>query len=1390
LQTSYHDLFASAPERLIVIAADAPRFTIVDITDACLDHAHRTRAGVVGQPLDALYPSRAAGTDPALEALRASEQRYRALFHTMAEGFVLLRIVRDEAGTAIDCVLEQANPAFERHTGLAPGQVEGRTLKSLFPGAEPGWVDRFGAIERDRRAEHFLSRFGPLARWYEVRAHPNEDGQVAVVFFDVTDRRDAEDALRRSEERFAAAFANNAAAIAWTRMEGGEVLDVNDAWLAMTGVTREEVVGRSARAMWPSEADLQRFLAALRENGRVSGWEQPFARRDGQTFYAQISSQVVPVNGEPTILTTLVDITARQRAEAALRESEDRYRTLFDRMDEGFCTIELLHDETGRAIDYRFLTANPAFEHQTGFVDPVGRRMREFLPDLEQAWFDAYAQVARTGESQRFESEVAAQRRFYEVYAFRIGQPEAHRVAVLFSDVTRRRSIEAALRESEERSTFALETSHTGAWDLDLETHASQRGREHDRIFGYPEGAGDWTHERALEHVLPEDRPAFDAAFRQAARTRGDWNAECRVRRADDGQVRWIAVAGRHRTDDAAGGRRMSGIVQDITERKQAQIELAEREALLTTLTGHARVGMSMVRADHRYLFTNAAYAEILGLPTKDLAGRRVADVMGHVYETQIRPRLERAFAGERVSYELEIVQREGWTGPRVYAVTYDPPVATPHGPCVIGVKVEITERKRAEQELRDLTALLERHVADRTAELATARDAARSASRAKSAFLANMSHEIRTPMNAIIGLTHLLSRELREPRQRERLGKVDEAARHLLQIINDILDLSKIEAGKMVLEDIEFSLDAVLSGACDMVRERATAKGLELVLDTDHLPDRLRGDPTRLSQALINLLSNATKFTEHGWIRLRGERLSVDPADGTVHARFEVHDTGPGIPAERLPTLFDAFEQADTSTTRRHGGTGLGLALTRDIATLMGGEAGVESTPGQGSTFWFTVRLGRPEEESPRNGPVSLQDLHALVVDDLPEALAPIVDRLVGFRMTATGVDGCASALKACDAAIDGGRPFDVLLVDWLMAPVDGIETLRRVRARLGTPVPSILVTAFDDPVMGTRAREAGFDAVLVKPVTASALLDTLMQVLRTPPVPEVGQGVGSTDAVDESEWAVRRLHEGRQVLLVEDNPVNQEVAGELLRNLGLVVEVADCGETAVVRALSQHFDLILMDVQMPGMDGLDATRAIRSRERRRTPIVAMTANAFVEDRVACLEAGMDDHLGKPVDPKALNAALLAWLPHPPRSHLDEPDGPDAGASPGTPRPPLPERLARIPGFEADLALRNAGGSAAVLSRVLGRFVQTYGDGMPALVTAAQADDHRTCQAIAHSLRGACATIGATRLAGELERLEQRGAEVSREQCLAQVQRIVADLARFVEGLRTELVE
>ena len=653
----------------------------------------------------------------------------------------------------------------------------------------------------------------------------------------------------------------------------------------------------------------------------------------------------------------------------------------------------------------------------------------------------------------------------------------------------------------------------------------------------------------------------------------------------------------------------------------------------------------------------------------------------------------------------------------------------------------EIDERKLAEERLRQHKEHLEDLVRVRTHELERAKDVAENANRAKSAFLANMSHEIRTPMNAILGLTHLIRRDADTPQQQQRLDKVTLAATHLLGVINDILDFSKIEASKLVIEHADFELDQIFRNLTGLIGSGAEEKRLEVVVRIDpEIPQVLSGDGMRIGQILANFASNAVKFTERGCIVFRARLVGRD--DATLRIRFEVSDTGIGLSEEQQIRLFQAFEQADSSTTRKFGGSGLGLVISRRLAELMGGRVGVQSEPGTGSTFWCELPLQpavSPMQQADRQ---PLPDaLNVLVVDDDHNAREALTYMLSELKARVTNAPSGEAALECARAALNRGEPFDLVLTDWAMPGMDGIETSRRILA-LGQPQPRmVLVTAYGRDWPLDRLREAGIHVQLNKPVMFSDLRDAVhhamfcdaQRIQQTIPEPP-----GKPDLAPLA---------GRYILLAEDNVINQEVALELLRDVGLRVDVADNGRAALELVRRNDYDLILMDVQMPEMDGITATREIRLLpERTAVPILAMTANAFAEDRDACLEAGMNDHIAKPVDPDRLYDLLLRWI-----LCKREPSSLGAAARVARPAEKKGEEvsswrmaLAVVEGLDIDAGLHVVAGNWASYRRVLKLFAAHHRDDSTKLREALEAGRFEEVRGLAHALKGSAGNVGA----------------------------------------------
>ena len=638
-----------------------------------------------------------------------------------------------------------------------------------------------------------------------------------------------------------------------------------------------------------------------------------------------------------------------------------------------------------------------------------------------------------------------------------------------------------------------------------------------------------------------------------------------------------------------------------------------------------------------------------------------------------------------------------------------------------------------------------------RNEELAVASDRANEAARVKAEFLANMSHEIRTPMNAILGLTHLAQKHARSPRVRDYLQKIDGSGKHLLGIINDVLDFSKIEAGKLSVERVPFELQEVLSNVANLIGEKCHAKELELVFDVPgSVPRYLVGDPMRLGQVLVNFGNNAVKFTERGEVA-----ISVGVERETEHEvvlRFAVRDTGIGLTQEQRQRLFRSFEQADSSITRKHGGTGLGLVISRDLAALMGGSVGVESEPGHGSCFWFTARCGKDPlgKPSPSRGDVLLAGKRALVVDDNETARLVLEGHLHDLGLDVVTVARGEDALGAIARTATGSSPFDVVFLDWQMPGLDGVETGRRIRALAGAPEHLVMATGFGREDVVEPARRVGIRSILTKPLS----LETITACL-------VREFSGLAEAEPEpgpTEDPMQALHvlAGARILLVEDNELNQEVASTLLEDVGFVVDIAEHGAIALERVQQTTYDLVLMDMQMPVMDGVTATREIRRLPRlEQLPILAMTANVMAADRQRCFEAGMNDVVAKPIDLHELSAALLRWIPR--RPGLGAPTAPAApqplAAPPTDTRPALD--AFDVPGLDAATGLARCRGNQTLYASLLRKFLHGQHD-FPTRFTRAMGEGRAAdAQRDAHTLKGVAANVGADHIAEAAARLE-----------------------------------
>ena len=790
--------------------------------------------------------------------------------------------------------------------------------------------------------------------------------------------------------------------------------------------------------------------------------------------------------------------------------------------------------------------------------------------------------------------------------------------------------------------------------------------------------------------------------------------------------------------------------IRDVTQRRAAENRLRETEQMLRDMSDNLPLAVfqyiSLGQGNAQYQFISKRVSDLFGVSAQDVMQGN-SSLLDAVDEHD-RERLQACWLRsdlELVPWEAE-VRRIGPDGKvrwlRGMAVPLgevgDDDVVMFGSQLWCGYWVDITESRQLQ------------------ADLSQAKDLAERASQAKSKFLANMSHEIRTPMNAIIGMAQLLAQTPLESRQTKYLSRITESGHHLLGIINDILDFSKVEAGRLNIEKTDVDLDRVLDNVASLISEKINSKSLEFIFDVpSDVPRHLIGDPLRLGQILINYSNNAVKFTSQGEITVRIR--VVDTNHEGVLLRFSVEDTGIGLSEEQMSRLFRSFEQADMSTTREYGGTGLGLAISKSLAELMGGQVGVESQLGKGSKFWFTARLGIGQSASALLTPhPDLRGTRLLVVDDNPTARMVLEMLLERMSFAVTSVDSGAAALAELQMAEERGRPYRVVFLDWMMPGMDGGETARRIRRLHLSQTPHcILVTGHGRAEVMREAQDSGIDEILLKPVNQSILFDCLMVVLSREKGALAHPAARATGKSSQTFVDLVKGLKGRRILLAEDNEVNQEVAVGMLEAAQLNVTIAQNGQEAVALASTQPFDLVLMDMQMPIMDGLAATLKIRELLGANCPpIIAMTANVMAEDQARCSEVGMVDFVAKPIDANQLWTALRRWLPQ-----LNSDDHSDeAKAWPGESLTEGGDQGQELPVLQTvDLkqGLARTLGRLDSYFNLLRKFLRSQRQFVPQFQQALAIDPPREAELLVHTLKGAASNIGATLLAQRAAQVE-----------------------------------
>lgn len=771
-------------------------------------------------------------------------------------------------------------------------------------------------------------------------------------------------------------------------------------------------------------------------------------------------------------------------------------------------------------------------------------------------------------------------------------------------------------------------------------------------------------------------------------------------------------------------------LMEEITQKNK---ELAESRQFLESVLENIHSVVYAKDLSGRYTYMNKEWEKVMEMDREKSIGHRDLELFGDKIGKQFNENdLAVMKSGEIITTEEHYANKG--SGDITFLTTKVPMAFGEKIDGICGISTDITERKRMEEELMEAKRIAEE------------------AAKSKSDFLANMSHEIRTPMNAIMGMAYLMQKTELTEKQRDYIDKISKASQHLLGVINDILDFSKIEAGKLEIEYTEFRLSSVLDNLSSFLGEKCMAKGLELVFDVaPEIPDELYGDPLRLTQILTNYTNNAVKFTEDGEIVVRIRVVKQNAKDCIL--KFEVEDTGIGLTQEQQEKLFQSFQQADSSTTRKYGGTGLGLAISKKLAALMGGEVGVTSQYGKGSNFWFTAALQLGKKRGMPAGSVNLEGRRVLVVDDNIQARHVLEEMLRSMKLMVDDAGSGKCAIQMVKDAQKEGNPYTAVFMDMQMPKMNGIETVLQMKTiPMQTAPHFIMVTGFGREEVLQEAEKAGFDMVLVKPVSASVLFEAVVRVF--------GGHISGQEEKKHSDIVadvtLRLMSiKGASILLAEDNEYNQQVIIELLEEGSFQIDIADNGKQAVEMVEKKKYDIVLMDVQMPVMDGLEATRKIRSMqgsipEGRELPIIAMTANAMTEDRQMCMDAGMDDHIAKPIDPEKLFAVLLKYIEPKDSGEFQEEELGQKEEEADI------EINLNIPGLDTELGLRRVLGKKKSYLKLLSKYIESEKSFVHEMNKAYEEKDCETAERLAHTLKSVSGTIGAVPLQKKAAQLEE----------------------------------
>jgi PAS domain S-box-containing protein len=1341
------------------------------------------------------------------EDRRASEELLRTMTDQVP-GVVYQFYVRPNGERGVYYVSAQA----ERLFGLSP-ELSGfmaRFLTAIAPESRDTFIqsiDKAVADFNEWNYEGLLQKPGGEKVWISIHSTPARRQNEIVfdgIIQDITERRRAAEALRESEDTLRVIIENSFDVIFTLNKEGAFVF-VSRAWERHFGYPVSHAMGKSfGPFVHPEEAaPLVEYLKRVLSTGKSEtspAFRVKHADGGWRWFVANGTPYVNP-KGEPQFIGVGRDITERQRAEETLQKERDNLAAIFAASPIGM----LLLDEETMIVDANAALAAMVLRDPAEIIQQRGGGGLGCVHSLENEKGCGYSQACPVCPLRNSISAVLAsgtrvhgaeiqptlliggreERLWLRVSAEPVLLQGRKHVVVAIDDITERKRVEQALGESERflQSTLGALSSHIAILDEKGEIVAVNAAWQR---FAAANGGKPVACEvgsnylDACARTSPSSAEADAAAegIRQAiAGTRDEFSLEYPCHSPE--QKRWFVLRVTRFGDERPG--RVVLAHENITNRKLAEEALRESESRLRTITDSAHDAILMMDPQGRISYWNPAAERMLGYTTAEAIGQDLHALIVppryHEAHQAAFPAFRQTGQGSAIgkTRDLEARRKDGKEIPVQLSLSAIQICGDWHA---VGIFGDITERKQAEEALRryasdlELAKAMQEENAARLCQLVEdlgeAKGRAEAATRAKSEFLANMSHEIRTPMNGVIGMTGLLLDTPLTPEQQHYAEIVRTSGEALLTVINNILDFSKIEAGKLRLEITDFDLHSVLEYAAGVMATKACEKGLELTCErVPGTPWLLRGDAGRVGQVLVNLLGNAVKFTPQGEVAIRVRLEAEDEHRATL--RFTVCDTGIGFRQDRAAALFAPFVQADTSTTRRYGGTGLGLAISKQLVEMMGGQIGVESEEGKGSTFWFTAVLEKQPQPRPPaiDMEPSLRDARVLVVDDNATSRSLLLRLLSSWGCRPQESADGNSALAALRQAVQGGDPFQIALLDRSLPGMDGEELGVRIVADPQLKQTAlVLMTGFGRRRQSDWAhlQALGFTGHVSKPIWERSLREALRPLGAKP------SGAAPTAAAAGRQPSVVPRRNQARILVAEDNLTNQDVAVAILNKLGYRADVVAHG-VGVLQALREtDYDAVLMDCEMPEMDGYEATRRIREprtgTRNPHIPIIALTADAISGDSDKCLQAGMNDYLAKPVAPRQLAAMLEKWL------------APPAGSEVSPSAEPSPAKSIAV--FAQEELLDRLMGDQGLASKVVTGFLKNVPQQLRTLKGRLNAGDARGARLQAHALKGAAATVSAEILQALCFQAEEAAAAEELSRALALLPRVEEQFERF----------